>query len=127
MEATLCLPIVSPFVESYMVDWRRGRVPSQRPPRAHALQLAFVSFLKEDNRPFPPREVVAKHLGISIPSVDVFLSQAEDEGEITIERGYRPGNVKQRPSTIKVRWVIPSPEVYDSVMRADRLEHGLSG
>jgi hypothetical protein len=80
----------------------------QRPPEATAKMGAFCVYRWP--LPFPERPVVAKHLGISVASVDVFLSQRQGTGDITIHREIVPGGVKQRVSTKQLRRIEPCPE-----------------
>jgi hypothetical protein len=91
-----------------------------RPPRQAAKLLAFIVQLHKARggpRPFPTRPQVAKHLKMSIPTVDAVLNLHIAEGNLSIETRYRDGNIEQRrASAIKERYIVPSDvliQVYD--------------
>ena len=91
-----------------------------RPPRQAAKLLAFIVQLHKARggpRPFPTRPQVAKHLHMSIPTVDAVLNLHIAEGNLSIETRYRDGNIEQRrASAIKERYIVPSEvliQVYD--------------
>jgi len=91
-----------------------------RPPRQAAKLLAFIVQLHKARggpRPFPTRAQVAKHLHMSIPTVDAVLNLHIAEGNLSIETRYRDGNIEQRrASAIKERYIVPSDvliQVYD--------------
>jgi len=91
-----------------------------RPPRQAAKLLAFIVQLHKARggpRPFPTRPQVAKHLHMSIPTVDAVLNLHIAEGNLSIETRYRDGNIEQRrASAIKERYIVPSDvliQVYD--------------
>jgi len=91
-----------------------------RPPRQAAKLLAFIVQLHKARggpRPFPTRPQVAKHLKMSIPTVDAVLNLHIAEGNLSIETRYRDGNIEQRrASAIKERYIVPSAvliQVYD--------------
>jgi hypothetical protein len=83
-----------------------------RPPRQAAKLLAFVVQLYKapgGPLPFPTRPQVAKHLKISIPTIDAVLNLHLAEGTLSVENRYRDGNIEQRrASVIKERYIIPS-------------------
>lgn len=99
---------VSPFVVLKLTTWLKDREQMQRPPEATAKVLAFIILAYEKKLPFPTRPQLAEHLGISVPSVDVVLSQRQGTKDIRIVSRLKKGNVKQRVSTIKWRQVIPT-------------------
>jgi hypothetical protein len=102
------LPVVSNHVAQKLVDWLKDREQMQRPPEATAKVLAFIILAYEKKLPFPTRPELAAHLGISVPSVDVVLSQRQGTKDIRIISRLKKGNVQQRVSTIKFRIVIPT-------------------
>jgi hypothetical protein len=102
------LPVVSNHVVQKLVDWLKDREQMQRPPEATAKVLAFIILAYEKRLPFPTRPQLAAHLGISVPSVDVVLSQRQGTKDIRIVSRLKKGNVQQRVSTIKFRIVIPT-------------------
>jgi hypothetical protein len=83
-----------------------------RPPLQAAKLLAFIVQLYKARggpRPFPTRPQVAKHLGMSVPTVDAVLNLHIAEGNLTVETRYRDGNIGQRrASVIKERYIVPS-------------------
>lgn len=101
------LPVVSNHVAQTLTTWLKEREQMQRPPEATARVLAFIILAHEKRLPFPTRPELAKHLGVSVPSIDVVLSQRQGTGDIRIVSRLKKGNVKQRVSTIKYRFVIP--------------------
>jgi hypothetical protein len=83
-----------------------------RPPRQAAKLLAFIVQLHKARggpRPFPTRPQVAKHLRMSVPTIDAVLNLHIAEGNLTVETRYRDGNIEQRrASVIKERYIVPS-------------------
>ena len=83
-----------------------------RPPRQAAKLLAFIVQLYTapgGPLPFPTRPQVAKHLSMSVPTVDAVLNLHIAEGNLTVDTRYRDGNIEQRrASAIKERYIIPS-------------------
>lgn len=83
-----------------------------RPPVQAAKLLTFIVQLYKARggpRPFPTRPQVAKHLGMSVPTVDAVLNLHIAEGNLSVETRYRDGNIEQRrASVIKERYIIPS-------------------
>lgn len=122
------LPEVSDFVARTVLEWIQSHEHMQRPPEVTAKILAFMVLLDDEQIYFPTRPVVAEHLGVSIPSIDVVLSQRQAMEHIQIVTEVERGFVKQRPSTIKRRRVIPVPEivkvVHDALAEEARLRGG---
>lgn len=83
-----------------------------RPPYQAAKLLAFIVQLYKARggpRPFPTRPQVAKHLGMSAPTIDAVINLHVAEGNLSVETRYRDGNIEQRrASAIKERYIVPS-------------------
>jgi hypothetical protein len=115
----LRLPAIDGFAVDQLTAWLREKGQIQRPPAATAKVLVLACKLFEKSLPFPTRDQVAKHLGVSVPTVDVVLSQRQASGDIKIVRQLVNGNVQQRPSTITLRLVILSEEITTLVKDAE--------
>src|SRR5262245_47143868 len=83
----------------------------KRPPEKAAKLLAYLVILHKQGRPFPPRIEVAELLGISIPTIDTALSAQLQYGTIKLEVRAIEGNARDRTSSIRERYYIPSPDV----------------
>lgn len=96
------LPVVSDYVAGKLTTWLKDREQMQR-PEATAKVLAFIVLAYEKRLPLPTRPHLAEHLGISVDSVDVVLSQRQSTKDIKIVSRIRKGRV----DTIKFHFVIP--------------------
>jgi hypothetical protein len=115
------LPRLSPIVvdaiaEMLMVDKHMCR----RPEKTAAL-LALVVELDKTKRPFPPRAAVAEAIDSSIFTVDSAISQRIDEGYLQEVHETTTGNVNRRTSTVRCRYLVPSPRLVSVVRRAERV------
>jgi hypothetical protein len=119
--ASTSLPIIDGYVVDQLTKLLRERGQTQRPPAATAKVLALIVKLNDHRPPlpFPTRPVIAAHLDISVPTVDVVLSQRQATDDIKIVTETKKGNVANRPSTIKVRYIIPNPEIAKCVHDAE--------
>jgi hypothetical protein len=107
--SAISLPLVSEDVASKLAAWFAGREPMMlRPPEVTAKLMAFVVLAHQERLPFPTRPEVAKHLGLSVPQVDVVLAKRRATKDIRIVSRLMKGNVQQGISTIKFRTVIPT-------------------
>jgi len=98
------LPAVDRAAVARLTAWLRGRSWSQRPAQATASALALMVRLWADRRPFPTRQAVADHLGVSVPTVDLVLRRHKN-GDLLIV--YEGG----APVLRGKRWVVPSDEI----------------
>jgi hypothetical protein len=117
-ESSPALPMPPDHAVRSLVEWIRGRENMQRPPETTAKILAFMVMLDDRHLPFPTRPIVAEHLGVSVPAIDVVLSQRQATDDIAVYIDVEKGRVRQRMSTVKVRRVVPSDEIKAVVHRA---------
>lgn len=99
----------------------RDRSGSQRTPdqTARVLVLLVKMWQSRPPIPFPSRDQVKDHLGVSLSCVDVVLSYRQGTGDISIAYETTRGNVARRPhSTVRRRFVVPSREIQGIVNSA---------
>lgn len=101
------LPMVSDHVAAKLAAWLKEHEQMMRHPEATAKVMAFIILAYEKRLPFPPRPSLAEHIGVSVPNIDVVLSQRQGTRDIRIVSRLKKGNVQQRVSTITYRMVIP--------------------
>ena len=115
-------PIVLPNILSSevqaVVNYLQLLEHSQRQPEATARLLVLVVKMHHTHTPWPTRGEVARHLGISMPLVDVAISQRQAQGLIRVVTKYAQGFVKRRGSVIMQKFVIPSPDLIAAVESA---------
>lgn len=115
-------PVVLPDV-TYEADilatWLKETEAPQRRPEATAKILALIVKLHLDGmKPWPTRRQVQAHLGVSLPMIDVVLSQRQASGQLTVWTRTVEGNVVQRLSVITLRFIQPSQELINIVVDA---------
>ena len=109
------LPDVHDSVVQHVVEWLRGQQAAQRPPEAAAKLLIFLVKLYRDHIPLPTRAVIAKHLGIAIPTVDIVISNRQATGHLKLVVETTRGDVKQRLTVIQHKFLVPSAELISVV------------
>lgn len=112
------LPDVS-FEAGVLADWIKETEAPQRRPDATAKVLALAVLLHLDGmRSWPTRAQVCAHLKVSLPMIDVVLSQRQASGHLTVWTTTVEGNVARRPSVITLRHIQPSQELLDIIKKA---------
>ena len=119
------LPPISPYVLTTMTEWLYGRERMQRRPEATAKVLCLVCALHRDRRPWPTRPAVAKALDVSMPLVDVAISQRRADGLLTVVIETKQGHVKQRASVITEKFIKPCEELFKIYRDAEKAEKKL--
>jgi hypothetical protein len=104
------LPRVHKATVGALAGYLRDKSWSQRPPIASARVLALMVELWAARQPFPTRQQAARHLGVSVPTVDLVLRRHRT-GVISIVYDGAPV-VRGR------RWIVPSPEVIQAANRS---------
>lgn len=98
------LPRIDPAAVDRLTAYLRGKSWSQRPSQSSARVLALMVRLWEEHREFPTRQAVARHVGVSVPTVDLVLRRhRRGELEIVYEGAGAPLRGK--------RWIVPSEEI----------------
>ena len=112
------LPEVSPLVRDAVVELllEQRDTPTRR-PEVMASILALVTELHRLKRPLATREAMARALGCSVHTIDMTLSSKEGEGLIALDIRTREGNVEQRASVVKDRFVVPSDDLLRAVAK----------
>lgn len=107
------LPHVSKAAAGQLTVYLRNKSWSQRPAIASARVLALMVELWANKQPFPTRAQAARHLGVSVPTVDLVLRRHRT-GVISIVYDGGIPQVRGR------RWIVPSPEVIEAVSLPSR-------
>lgn len=108
------LPGIDPVAVDRLTEYLRARSWSQRPANATARVFVLIIRLWQDKTPFPTRQEVADHLGVSVPTVDLVLARRNaGDLQIVYEGAVMAGRGK--------RWVVPS----DTLMAIGRSRHGI--
>jgi hypothetical protein len=119
----VALPEIS-FETGVIADWLKDREGPQRRPEqtARVLALAVVLHLHPDGiQCWPVRRQVSTHTGVSLPMLDVVMSQRQANGDISVWTTTVKGNInRSRESSITQKFVQPSKELIDLVKRARR-------
>lgn len=102
------------LVENFLHE----KYPSRKRALVSASVLALILELDELKKPFPPRQQVADALNCSIFGVDAAISVALGRGLLSVEIKVLQGNVEQRDSAIRERYLIPSARLRGVVARA---------
>ena len=116
------LPVISSHEITVVTDWLYGRERMQRRPEATAKLLILAVKLHKTHTPWPTRPAVAKHLGVSMPLVDVAISQRRAAGLLDLVIETTRGFNKQRQSVITHRYIEPCEELIKLVEKAEREE-----
>ena len=116
------LPVISPHEINVVTDWLYGREKMQRRPEATAKLLILAVKLHRTRTPWPTRPAIAEHLGVSMPLVDVAVSQRRSEGLLDLVIETTRGFNRQRASVITHRYVEPCDELIKLVEKAERDE-----
>jgi hypothetical protein len=111
MENLLRLPEIHDAVVQHVVDWLRSEKAMQRPPEAAAKLLILLVKLYRDHIPIPTRAVIAKHLDIAIPTVDIVISNRIATGHLKLVMETTRGQVKQRLTVVQHKFLVPSAEL----------------
>jgi len=99
-----------------IADWLKEREGPQRRPEQTGRVLALAVRLHLDGGlPWPVRRQVSEHTGVSLPMIDVVISQRQASGDLKVDWGIRKGNVKKHQSVITDRFIRPSRELIDLV------------
>ena len=116
------LPAISSHEINVVTDWLYSQERMQRRPEATAKLLILAVKLHKTHSPWPTRPAIAKHLGVSMPLVDVAVSQRRAQGLITLAIETTRGFNRQRVSVVTHRFVVPSDELIKLVEKAEREE-----
>ena len=108
-----------------VVEYLQSLEHSQRRPEATARLLVLVVKLYLARIPWPSRPVVAGHLGVSLPLVDVAISQRRAQKLIKVVIETVRGRVKRRDSVITHRYIEPCPELLRVVEGVEGATTGL--
>jgi hypothetical protein len=119
------LPQVSEFVAQQLAEWIQSHEQMQRLPTGTAKVLILATLLHRKRQPWPTRQEVADHLGVSRPLVDMVVSQRSATGHIEVLIKTKQGFVARRPSVIRERYVVPSGGVTRVVEEAEREEKNM--
>ena len=119
------LPPVNSYVINEITEWLYGRKRMQRRPEATAKVLWLVCMLHKDRIPWPTRPAVSGHLGVSMPLVDVAISQRRADGLLTVVIETKRGHVKQRASVVTDKYIEPSEELFKIFRDAVKAEKKL--
>jgi len=91
-----------------IADWLKDREGAQRRPEQTARVLALAVKLHLDGqKPWPTRQQVADHTGVSLPMLDVVMSQRQATKDITVWTATVSGNIKKHESVITQRFIQP--------------------
>lgn len=116
--ATADLPRVTAAEVDAVVDYLQSFERTQRRPEATAKLLVLAVKLHQKHVPWPSRPAVAAHLDVSLPLVDVAISQRRAQGIIKVVIETTQGHVRKRPSVITHRYIEPSPSLVEAVEKA---------
>jgi hypothetical protein len=116
------LPPVNSYVINGITDWLYGRERMQRRPEATAKVLWLVCTLHKERIPWPTRPAVSNHLGVSMPLVDVAISQRRADGLLTVVIETKRGHVKQRASVVTDKYIEPSEELFKVFRDAEKAQ-----
>lgn len=115
-------PVVLPDIEfeaQAIADWLVAREEAQRRPEQTARVLALAVKLHLDGQqPWPVRRQVSEHTGVSLPMLDVVMSQRQASGDITVWTATVSGNIKKHESIVTQRFIQPSDELIEIVQRS---------
>lgn len=102
-----------------LADFLKERDGPQRHPIQTAKVLALAAALHLDGmRPWPIRKQIQEHTGVSLPMIDVVMSQRQASKDIRIWNITKRGNIKTRDSTITLKLVKPSPQILEAFEKA---------
>lgn len=113
------LPTVYPYIVDKLALELRDREQTRRIPVATARVLILMVKLHEKNHVFPARELIAKHLDVSVQTVDAVLSQRQATRDIRIVHVALKGSKQARLATIRGRRIIPSAFLCKLVKQAE--------
>jgi len=115
-------PVALPPIEyeaQALAEWLKEREGPQRRPEQTARVLALAVLLHlDDRKPWPVRRQVSEHTGVSLPMLDVVMSQRQASGDITVWTATVSGNIKKHESVITQRFIQPSDELIKIVQRS---------
>jgi hypothetical protein len=78
------LPQVGEHEVQVLAERIQLRENLRRPPVGTAKVIVFAAKLQTEGRPWPTRQEIAEHLGVSRPLVDMVVSQRSATGDIAI-------------------------------------------
>jgi hypothetical protein len=114
-------PVDLPPIEheaQVIADWLKDHEGPQRRPEQTARVLALaVKLYLDGQRPWPVRRQVSAHTGVSLPMLDVVMSQRQASKDITVWTSTISGNVRKHESVITQRFIQPSDELIQIVQR----------
>lgn len=117
-------PKLSPIVVDALTEMLQEENENvKRPPELAAKLLALAAEWHTDHKgpqPMPTRQEVAEYLGCSKDHIDGTISQRVAQGYLSDIRETTQGNVQQRDSIIRLRFLKPSRKVLEVVERAKR-------
>ena len=105
-----------------VTDWLYNQERMQRRPEATAKLLVLVCNLYRRRIPWPTRPAVAQALGVSMPLIDVAISQRRAQKLIEVVIETKQGHVKQRASVITEKYIEPCAELLKVVEDAEKEE-----
>lgn len=112
------LPDIS-YETDIIANWLKDREGPQRRPEQTARILALAVRLHLDGvKPWPVRRQVSAHTGVSLPMLDVVMSQRQANGDISVWTATVKGNIRKHESVITQKFVQPSEELITLVTRA---------
>lgn len=116
------LPRINPAVVDAMMDMLMSDSGSTKPPEQAAHLLALLVELDKLGQPIPTREVMAQVLGGSKSkyTVDAIVSSKINEGYLQLVVETTTGNVANRASTRKEKFLVPSKRVKSVAERAEK-------
>jgi hypothetical protein len=109
-----------PHETDAVVEYLLSLEHSQRKPQATARLLVLAVKLHLTRQPWPTRPELAKHLNVSLPLVDVAISQRRAQGLITVLIECKMGGVKGRQSTVTHKFIEPCATLIAAVKNAER-------
>ena len=105
------------FEAEALADWIKETEGPQRRPECTGQILGLAIVLhRAGKQPWPTRQQIKAHTGVSLPMIDVVMSQRQAKGMISVYTSTRPGNVQKRTSVITQRHVRPSQELLNVVL-----------
>jgi len=117
---SVTLPAIDDEAE-IIADWLKDHEAAQRRPEQTARVLALAVRLHLDGvQPWPVRRQVSAHTGVSLPMLDVVMSQRQASGHISVWTATVKGNIAKHDSVITQKFVQPSQELLDLIVRAQR-------
>jgi hypothetical protein len=102
------IPKLPGYLVAAVDDWLQGEREARRELKTAAPLLALVCWLHDRGHFFPRRVAIGAALNTSKYSIDSALGTAIANGEVTESYATVPGNVNNRASVMRHRYIIPS-------------------